>query len=70
LPHHEVVFANGLETESFHPAGEALASVDAAQRARLVGLMPELGEDPMAYGDHARRALNRAEAAILSSPHA
>ena len=30
LPRHEVVFANGLETESFHPAGEALDSVDGA----------------------------------------
>lgn len=70
LERHEVVFANGLETESFHPAGEALGSVDEAQRARLVGLMPELGEDPMAYGDHARRALTQAEAAILASPRA
>jgi hypothetical protein len=31
LPRHEVVFANGLETESFHPAGEALDSVEAAE---------------------------------------
>lgn len=67
LPHHEVVFANGLETESFHPAGEALDSVEAEERARLLGLMPELDEDPMLYGDYARRALSQAEAAILQS---
>ena len=69
LPRHEVVFANGLETESFHPAGEALDSVDNWSRDRLLGMLPELGADPMAYGDYARRALSKAEAAILTSPH-
>lgn len=69
LPRHEVVFANGLETESFHPAGEALDSVEAAERARLIGMMPELDRDPLAYGDFARRALTQAEAAIMASPH-
>ena len=67
LPRHEVVFANGLETESFHPAGQALDSVEAGERHRLLGMLPELGEDPMAYGEHARRALTRAEAAILQA---
>ncbi len=67
LPHHEVVFANGLETESFHPAGEAIDSLEQDSRTRLIGMLPELGEDPMRYGDYARRALTRAEAAILTS---
>lgn len=67
LPRHEVVFANGLETESFHPAGEAISSLTDESRARLVGMLPELGNDPMRYGDYARRALNKAEAAILRS---
>ena len=70
LARHEVVFANGLETESFHPAGEALESVEAAARDRLLGLMPDVGADPLAYGAYARRSLNRAEAAILRSPFA
>ena len=69
LPRHEVVFANGLETESFHPAGEeALDSLEDEARARLLGLMPDLETDPLHYGAFARRALNRAEAAILASP--
>lgn len=68
LPRHEVVFANGLETESFHPAGEALGSLADTERARLVKMMPEVGADPRAYGAYARRALSRAEAAILRSP--
>lgn len=70
LPRHEVVFANGLETESFHPAGEALDSVEHIQRERLIGMMPELGQDPMTYGDYARRALSQAEAAIWMSSRA
>lgn len=69
LPRHEVVFANGLETESFHPAGEALDSVEAQSRGRLLDMMPELGDDPMAYGDYARRALGKAEAALLTSAY-
>ncbi len=69
LPHHEVVFANGLETESFHPAGEAIDALEEGSRERLLGLMPELGDDPLGYGDFARRTLNRAEAAILMAGH-
>ncbi len=65
LEHHEVVWANGLETESFHPANTALAGVEAGQRARLIGMFPELEYDPAAYGDYARRNLDRYEAAIL-----
>jgi hypothetical protein len=67
LPRHEVVFANGLETESFHPAGEALDSVEARSRARLIDIMPGLDRDPLSYGDHARRVLSRAEAAIMAA---
>lgn len=68
LPRHEVVFANGLETESFHPAGEALDSVEAHSRDRLIDMMPGLAGNPMAYGDYARRVLSRAEAAIMAAP--
>ncbi len=68
LPRHEVVFANGLETESFHPAGEALDSVEGGARARLLALMPDIAADPMAYGAYARRVLSPAEAAIMAAP--
>lgn len=65
LPRHEVLWANGVETESFHPAGtqpEALAPED---RARLVAGLPEVDADPFRYGPFARRSLSRSEAAIL-----
>ncbi len=67
LERHEVVWANGVETESFHPANAALETVEASQRARLLGMFPELEYDPSAYGDYARRNLTRYEAAILQS---
>ena len=65
LPQHEVVWANNLETESFHPASTSLSALDESDRERLLHWMPEIGSDPALYGDYARRNLNRAEAAIL-----
>ncbi len=65
LEHHEVVWANGVATESFHPAQAGLENVEPDQRARLIERFPELEFDPGAYGGYARRMLNSAEAAIL-----
>ncbi len=65
LPRHHVVWANGVETESFHPASTDLATVEPAQRARLAAIVPGIEANPFSYGDPARRELNRSEAAIL-----
>ncbi len=65
LERHEVVWANGVAAESFHPAGTALDTVEASQRARLFEMFPGLDVNPMTYGDYARRTLTQAEAAIL-----
>lgn len=62
LPAHQIVFANGLETESLHPAG---AGLDTGQWAALDALIPDISVDPFAYGPHARRALSQGEAAIF-----
>lgn len=35
LPSHQIVMANGVETESFHPASTALSTIPEADRARL-----------------------------------
>lgn len=66
---HQVVWANGVETESFHPANTMLQSLEAAQRENLFSLRPELSKDPHAYGDYARRNLSRSEAALLQHRH-
>lgn len=65
LERHNVVFANGVETESFHPSNTALEMVDAAQRDGLMDIMPEIALNPHAYGGYARRNLSASEAALL-----
>lgn len=65
LPRHHVVWANGVETESFHPASTNLDTVQPDQRARLEAIVPGLERDPYSYGAAARRELSRSEAAIL-----
>lgn len=65
LEHHQIMWANGVETESFHPASAALESLDASDRARLLAEYPQLSFDPHTYGSYARRNLSMSEAAIL-----
>ncbi len=65
LENHEVLVANGLETESFHPAAARLDAIAEEQRQRLFDVMPDLAYDPETYGPMSRRALTRAEAALL-----
>ena len=66
LPQHDIVFANGVETESFHPGSTDLGLMSQIDRARLCGVVPDLPSDPMAYGGFARRRLSRSEAALLA----
>ena len=65
LERHNVVFANGLESESFHPANTALDLVEPGQRAALLSVLPGISDDPQTYGGYARRNLSGSEAAIL-----
>ena len=65
LPQHEVIWANGVETESFHPASADMSSLDDADRARLMERLPQVARDPLSYGAYARRSLSASEAAIL-----
>lgn len=62
---HQVLMANGVETESFHPASAALNTLGAPDRDRLLARHPELEYDPHTYGSFARRNLSASEAAIL-----
>lgn len=65
LPRHEVLFADGIETESFHPANAALSSMDSDDRLRLLQTLPGVAGNPQSYGAYARRNLSSSEAAIL-----
>lgn len=67
LPRHQVVWANGVASESFHPAHAGLDELDAQQAEALERVVPGLTQRPGLYGDSARRRLSGAEAAILLS---
>ncbi|WP_135505978.1 Hint domain-containing protein [Roseovarius aestuariivivens] len=65
LPRHQILWANGVETESFHPASASLTALNATDRERLLKINPYLELEPQVYGDYARRNLTASEAAIL-----
>ncbi len=65
LERHNVIWANGLESESFHPSNTALDTVDPGQLGTLLQLLPGIETNPHSYGDYARRNLSASEAAIL-----
>ncbi|MEO9864464.1 MAG: Hint domain-containing protein [Yoonia sp.] len=67
LGQHEIVFANGVPTESFHPASAALGSLRKEEQSRLLTRVPEIRGNPMAYGGYARRKLSASDAAILQA---
>lgn len=65
LERHQVIWANGLEVETFHPGFMGLDHLEGGQRRSMLSLFPDLADDPFNYGAPARRMLDRAEAAIL-----
>jgi hypothetical protein len=65
LEHHNVIWANNLQTESLHPANTAFDSIDPVQRGHLLSLLPGIDRDPHRYGAYVRRNLSASEAAIL-----
>lgn len=66
LPQHEIVFANGVPTESFHPASAELSAMDEIEEGRIYDRLPDLRGDLGNYGAYARRVLSDSEAAILN----
>jgi hypothetical protein len=65
LDRHEVIWANGLEVETFHPGFMGLEHLTGGQRQLLFDRRPELSRNADLYGAPARRMVSRAEAAIL-----
>ena len=66
LPSHQILRANGIETESFHPGNTAMSTIPDEDRIRLLAGRPELEAEPLNYGGYARRILSASEAAILT----
>jgi len=66
LDQHQIVWANGVEVESFHPATMAASQINPHQRQTLWDRFPDIRDDVFSYGEFARRNLSRPEAAVLS----
>ncbi|MBF9032483.1 type I secretion protein [Rhodobacterales bacterium HKCCE3408] len=62
---HEVIYAEGVPTESFHPGEQGLRAMDDAARAAFFDAFPGLGGDPMAYGPTARPVARGFEAQAM-----
>jgi Ca2+-binding RTX toxin-like protein len=62
---HEIVFADGAASESFHPGLVGLDGVTEAAREELFGVFPELRTNANGYGTTARRCLKRHEAELV-----
>lgn len=62
---HEIIYAEGAATESFHPGGVGLSAVTDAARDELFSLFPEIRSNLGGYGDTARRCLKSHEAQLL-----
>ncbi|QFU09598.1 hypothetical protein PARPLA_00843 [Rhodobacteraceae bacterium THAF1] len=65
LPRHEIVWANGMATESFHPDYADLSDMPDAARTALQAAIPDPGHVVDGYGPPARRMLKSAEAEIM-----
>jgi len=63
---HEIIFAEGAPTESFHPGQHAMDGLAEATREEIYGLFPQLRGDVAAYGPLARFSLKAHEARMLS----
>ncbi|MFZ7093398.1 Hint domain-containing protein [Primorskyibacter sp. 2E233] len=62
---HQVIYAEGMATESFFAGENGLGALDAASREELFRVMPVLRSDPAQYGETARICLRAFEARML-----
>ncbi|WP_152475432.1 Hint domain-containing protein [Roseovarius sp. THAF9] len=63
--HHEVIYAEGFATESFHAGDVGLGAIEEAAREELFALFPELRTTPGHHLETARTCLKKHEAALL-----
>ena len=64
---HEIVWAEGCPSESFHPGHVGLNAVSDPAREELFALFPDLRSDPGSYGDTARMCLRAHESRLLAA---
>lgn len=54
---HEIVYADGTASESFHPRDISMQAISDKARNEIFDLFPDLRADPSAYGNTARKCL-------------
>ena len=64
---HQVIYAEGAATESFHPGDVGMSAVSDQAREELFAIFPELRADQSVYGNTARRCLKAHEAKLIKS---
>jgi len=62
---HEVVYAEGAATESFHAGDGGISAISEQSREEMFTIFPELRSNVEAYGDTARLCLRKHEARLL-----
>ncbi len=64
---HEIIYAQGCPTESFHPSAATLSALERATQDEVLALFPDLAPDTISgYGATARLALRVSEGKMLS----
>ena len=64
---HEIVYAEGAPSESFHPGAEGWKALDEPTRNEILELFPQLANGNFdSYGPSARASLNYKEGSLLS----
>ncbi|MEL7279754.1 MAG: Hint domain-containing protein, partial [Pseudomonadota bacterium] len=63
---HELVYAEGIPSESFHPGHVGLGSFAEETREEILMLFPELRADAAGYSEHVRPSLKVREAKVLA----
>jgi len=64
---HEIIQANGCDTESYHPGAYSLPGLDQAAREELFQVFPELRLNPLSYGPCARTSVRGHQAQLLAA---
>lgn len=62
---HEVIYAEGAATESFHAGDIGISAISGPAREELFAIFPDLRSNPNAHGETARPCLKRHEARLL-----
>jgi len=68
LDHHEVIYAEGAATESFHAGDMSVSALAPPAREALFQAFPHLRANVWSYGDTVRQCLKRHEAHLLKRP--